>query len=74
MSQSEVIYELTIPKSSPDALRVGVDEENKKVLVEFGFFKEAGLVLVDVRKELDVEMAETLVSHLQLALEELTNN
>lgn len=74
MSQSETIYELTIPRSSPDALRVGIDEESGKVLVEFGFFKEKGVVLVDVRKELDVEMAENLLSHLQSALEELTDS
>lgn len=74
MSQSETIYELTIPRSSPDALRVGIDEEKGVVLVEFGFFKEKGVVLVDVRKELDVEMAENLLSHLQSALEELTDS
>jgi len=74
MSEDKAIYELTIPKSSPDAVRVGVDEEDKKVLIEFGFYKQKDLILVDVRKELDIEMTENLINLLQSALEELTTN
>lgn len=72
MSDNQTVYELTIPKSSPDAVRVGVIEDENKILVEFGFYKNKDLILVDVRKEMDKEMAENLISHLQSALQEIS--
>ncbi len=71
MSDQKYSYENLVPRSSIDAVRVGVDETNKKIVLEFGFQKNEHVINIDVCKELTEKMVQDLINNLQSCLEDL---
>ena len=67
----KIIYENLAPLSSVDAIRVGVQEERKLVVLEFGYSKHSNVINIDVRKQLTVEMVENLIGNLQSCLDDI---
>jgi len=56
----KIIYENLTPISFVEAIRVGVQEERKLVVLEFGYSKHSNVINIDVRKQLTVDMVESL--------------
>lgn len=67
----KIVYENLAPLSSVDAIRVGVQEERKVVVLEFGYSKNSGVINIDVRKQLTAEMVENLIGNLQSCLDDI---
>lgn len=65
------IYENLAPLSAVEAIRVGVNEKRKVVILEFGYSKNSNVMSIDVRKELKVEMVENLINNLQSCLDDI---
>lgn len=69
MSEEKIIYEKIVPRSTIDSMIIGLDAENKKFIIEFGFFKNENIVSIDVSKELTEHMVIDLINNLQATLE-----
>lgn len=70
MSEENIIYEKTVPRSTIDSMVIGLDAQNKKIILEFGFFKKENIVSIDVSKELTERMVIDLINTLEATLED----
>ncbi len=67
-------YEKLVPISKAENLRVGVNEKDRTIILDFGFFKNDNTVCIDVSKEIPEHIAHKLVQSLTEALSELPLN
>lgn len=70
--KSSPIFERLVPVSKAENLRVGVNESERSILLDFGFFKNDDTICIDVSKEIPEEIAHKLIQSLTQALAELT--
>ena len=67
IDDKEVSIDRVVPISSPEIIGIYAKKDNSAILLEFGYIKneKSGDIVIDVRKELSLEMAENLYSDLK---------
>lgn len=76
VDEKETSIDRVVPISSPEVIGIYAKKDNSAILLELGYIKneKSGDIIIDVRKELTIEMAENLYSDLKDIFENPTED